>query len=153
MDSVCRNGLASGKNLVRINPETKSREQGAWYLEVMALPNSCIILDNWSRPLWALVFHLKIRGYFPWWVMNLERYWEKKLCKLWGNKKVSFSLNAEFQWPDSAAGLVGWVSRICTLEQSLSEWRSGLTSGSTKGFDYTLALISEKNFSRTDSRQ
>lgn len=74
MDSVCGNGPASGNYLARINPETKSEEQGERYLEVMVFPNSCIVLDNWSSPLRPLVFHLKIRGYFSWWVVNLERY-------------------------------------------------------------------------------
>lgn len=64
MDSVCGNGPASGKNLARINPETKSKEQGVWHLEVMVFPTVVIILDNWGSPLRPLVFHLKIRGYF-----------------------------------------------------------------------------------------
>lgn len=87
MDSVCGNGPASGNNLARINPETKSEEQGDCYLEVMVFPNSCIVLDNWSSPLRRLVFIWKLEATFLgglWILKGIKVLWN------WGSKEDKF---------------------------------------------------------------
>lgn len=127
MDSVCGNVPASGKNFARINPETKSKEQGDWYFEVMVSPNSCIILDNWSSPLRPLVFHLKIRGYFSWWVVNLSVNWGSKEDKFFIKCWVSVAwLWAGFSWLsgqnlDFGTMVCFWVEvwAACCLHQRL----------------------------------
>lgn len=42
--------LLLGRILARINPETKSKEQGVWHLEVMVFPNSCYHIGQLGQP-------------------------------------------------------------------------------------------------------